>query len=198
MGYVIEVIICSGLFILLYKTLLEGRIMHKAARAYLVSSIILSVAFPLIYPHPTAEEILGKWFYYSVCIVRDNRDLKVRYPEHYDRIVKGLDLTRGVDYVEFTKDGELLFVDGETMSAQKARYTYNPEDARLTIELRGIKYETFLNTANQGHLTAANYAKKYIKTVEDAGRMENNDPFQALKELEGLKEGMFAGVVLTR
>ncbi len=153
---------------------------------------------PLIYPHPTAEEILGKWIYHSIHMVTNNRNLKAYYPEHYDRIVNGLGLTKGADYIELTKDGELLFVDSETKSAQKARYTYNPEDARLTVDLEGVMYEVFLNLTNSGHLAATNYARKYIEAAEKAGRLEINYSLQALKEVNDVKEGMFAGVLFSR
>ncbi len=56
MTYIIEILICSGLFILLYRTLLEGRIPHRAARAYLVSSMLLAALMPAMdIPVYTAE-----------------------------------------------------------------------------------------------------------------------------------------------
>ncbi len=117
-----------------------------------------------------------------------------------------MNLTKGIDYVELTEDGEMLFVDGETQSTLKARYTYNPEDARLTIDTGTAGYETFLTMNDSGTLTACNYAGTYISAMESAfGNTEDNDPpptltipLQALKELEEQNEGMFLGAIFKR
>lgn len=44
--YMLEVVLCSALFVVLYKVLFEGRIPHRAARAYIVVSMFASVAVP--------------------------------------------------------------------------------------------------------------------------------------------------------
>ena len=46
--YALEVIICSGLLYIFYRLLLEGRVAHRTARVYLVLSLLLSVAVPLL------------------------------------------------------------------------------------------------------------------------------------------------------
>ena len=46
--YALEVIICSGLLYTFYRLLLEGRVAHRTARGYLVLSLLLSVAVPLL------------------------------------------------------------------------------------------------------------------------------------------------------
>ena len=46
--YALEVIICSGLLYTFYRLLLEGRVAHRTARVYLVLSLLLSVAVPLL------------------------------------------------------------------------------------------------------------------------------------------------------
>ena len=44
--YAVETIICSALFYALYRLLLEGRVAHSVARAYLVLSVLLSAVIP--------------------------------------------------------------------------------------------------------------------------------------------------------
>lgn len=46
--YAVETIICSALFYALYRLLLEGRVAHSVARAYLVLSVLLSAAIPML------------------------------------------------------------------------------------------------------------------------------------------------------
>ena len=46
--YAVEVIICSALFYLLYRLLLEGRVAYGVARAYLVLSVLLSAVIPML------------------------------------------------------------------------------------------------------------------------------------------------------
>ena len=46
--YAIETIICSALFYALYRLLLEGRVAHSVARAYLVLSVLLSAVIPML------------------------------------------------------------------------------------------------------------------------------------------------------
>ncbi len=57
--------LCSALFYALYRLLLEGRIAHRAARAYLVGSMLLAVAIPMLelplYPADT--------IYYEVPVI---------------------------------------------------------------------------------------------------------------------------------
>ena len=55
--YVLESVICCALFVVLYKLLLEGRVSHRVARIYLVTTAILGVIIPImelpIYPANT-------------------------------------------------------------------------------------------------------------------------------------------------
>jgi bla regulator protein blaR1 len=46
--YIIKVILCSGLFLLVYKLLLEREKMHQFNRLYLLSALLLSFIIPLI------------------------------------------------------------------------------------------------------------------------------------------------------
>ena len=46
--YTVELIICSALFYALYRVLLEGRVAHSVARAYLTLSVLLSVIIPML------------------------------------------------------------------------------------------------------------------------------------------------------
>lgn len=67
--YIIEVLLCGGLFAALYKLLLEGCIAHRAARAYLVGGALLSVVIPAmeipLYPArfdgATLPAVVGQW-----------------------------------------------------------------------------------------------------------------------------------------
>lgn len=46
--YAVETIICSALFYALYRLLLEGRVAHSVARAYLVLSVLLAAVIPML------------------------------------------------------------------------------------------------------------------------------------------------------
>ena len=46
--YLFEFTLCSALFYALYRLLLEGRTAHRAARAYLVGTMLLSLLIPLL------------------------------------------------------------------------------------------------------------------------------------------------------
>lgn len=46
--YMLEVVLCSALFVALYKALFEGRIPHRAARAYIVGSMFVAAAVPAL------------------------------------------------------------------------------------------------------------------------------------------------------
>ena len=65
MRYILEFMLCSALFYALYRLLLEGRTAHRAARAYLVGSMLLAVVIPMLelplYPADT--------IYYEVPII---------------------------------------------------------------------------------------------------------------------------------
>ena len=57
--YAVETIICSALFYALYRLLLEGRVAHSVARAYLVLSVLLSAVIPMLdLPILPTEEIV--------------------------------------------------------------------------------------------------------------------------------------------
>lgn len=55
--YILEFMLCSALFYALYRLLLEGRAAHRAARTYLVGSMLLAVVIPMfelpLYPADT-------------------------------------------------------------------------------------------------------------------------------------------------
>ena len=63
--YILEFMLCSALFYALYRLLLEGCTAHRAARAYLVGSMLLAVVIPMLelplYPADT--------IYYEVPII---------------------------------------------------------------------------------------------------------------------------------
>ena len=63
--YILEFMLCSALFYALYRLLLEGRTAHRAARAYLVGSMLLAVVIPMLelplYPADT--------IYYEVPVI---------------------------------------------------------------------------------------------------------------------------------
>ena len=63
--YILEFMLCSALFYALYRLLLEGRTSHRAARTYLVGSMLLAVVIPMLelplYPADT--------IYYEVPII---------------------------------------------------------------------------------------------------------------------------------
>ena len=46
--YILEFMLCSALFYALYRLLLEGRAAHRAARTYLVGSMLLAVVIPML------------------------------------------------------------------------------------------------------------------------------------------------------
>ncbi len=46
--YLVEMLLCSGIFILLYKALVEGRVSHRGSRMYLIVSTLVSVLVPLL------------------------------------------------------------------------------------------------------------------------------------------------------
>ncbi len=46
--YILEFLFCSGLFVALYKLLIEGRVAHHLARTYLVGGMLLSVVIPML------------------------------------------------------------------------------------------------------------------------------------------------------
>ncbi len=46
--YLVEMFLCSGIFVLLYKGLVEGRVSHRGSRIYLIVSTLASVLVPLL------------------------------------------------------------------------------------------------------------------------------------------------------
>ncbi len=108
-----------------------------------------------------------------------------------DKVAAGLDLKSGSDYIEFTEDGEMLFVNGETKSTEKARYSYNREKAELTIDMGIIKYTTYLTITNQGILAAVIQADHYLAATESADiNIPENSPIKVLtSEYDGLVFG---------
>ncbi len=46
--YLVEMLLCSGIFVLLYKGLVEGRVGHRGSRMYLIISTLASVIVPLL------------------------------------------------------------------------------------------------------------------------------------------------------
>lgn len=47
-GYIIEVLISSGLFLALYRWLLAGKVRYRICRAYIVGTMLLAVVIPLL------------------------------------------------------------------------------------------------------------------------------------------------------
>ena len=61
--YIIEVLICSGLFLVLYRWLLAGKVGYRLCRAYIVGTMLLAALIPALdvplyspAPEPAAEE----------------------------------------------------------------------------------------------------------------------------------------------
>ena len=61
--YIIEVLICSGLFLVLYRWLLAGKVSYRLCRAYIVGTMLLAALIPALdvplyspAPEPAAEE----------------------------------------------------------------------------------------------------------------------------------------------
>jgi len=48
MEYILEVLICSGLFLMLYRWLLAGKVSYRICRAYIVGSMLLAAAIPAL------------------------------------------------------------------------------------------------------------------------------------------------------
>ncbi len=46
--YLVEMLLCSGIFILLYKVFVEGRVRHRGGRMYLIISTLASVLVPFL------------------------------------------------------------------------------------------------------------------------------------------------------
>ena len=46
--YIIEFLFCSGLFMALYKLLIERRVSHSWARRYLITTMLLSIIIPTL------------------------------------------------------------------------------------------------------------------------------------------------------
>ena len=60
--YIIEVLICSGLFLVLYRWLLAGKVGYRLCRAYIVGTMLLAALIPALdvplyspAPEPAAE-----------------------------------------------------------------------------------------------------------------------------------------------
>lgn len=47
-GYIIEVLISSGLFLALYRWLLAGKVRYRICRAYIVGTMLLAAVIPLL------------------------------------------------------------------------------------------------------------------------------------------------------
>ncbi len=61
--YIIEVLICSGLFLVLYRWLLAGKVGYRLCRAYIVGTMLLAALIPALdvplyspAPEPAAKE----------------------------------------------------------------------------------------------------------------------------------------------
>ena len=46
--YILEVLICSGLFLMLYRWLLAGKVSYRICRAYIVGTMLLAAAIPAL------------------------------------------------------------------------------------------------------------------------------------------------------
>ena len=64
LGYIAEVLICSGLFLALYRWMLAKKVSFKLCRIYLIVTMVLSVTIPLmeipLYPSETYAEF-NEW-----------------------------------------------------------------------------------------------------------------------------------------
>ena len=92
--YIIEFLFCSGLFMALYKLLIERRISHSWARKYLVATMLLSFIIPVLelplYP--------AKTIYYEI-------------PAFTPSVTPASDMPAYLDYPEnaVTEDEELTY-----------------------------------------------------------------------------------------
>ena len=59
-GYIIEVIICSGLFLVAYRWLLAKKVSFGLCRAFIITSMLLAAAIPAmnvpLFPAETFEQ----------------------------------------------------------------------------------------------------------------------------------------------
>ena len=84
--YLFEFTLCSALFYALYRLLLEGRTAHRAARAYLVGTMLLSLLIPLLelplYPAQTIyyEVFINLWEEASVTAPTTTTDVAPTTP----------------------------------------------------------------------------------------------------------------------
>ena len=46
--YILEVLICSGLFLVLYRWLLAGKVSYRICRAYIVGTMLLAAVIPVL------------------------------------------------------------------------------------------------------------------------------------------------------
>ena len=73
--YILEFLFCSGLFVALYRLLIEGRVAHHLARTYLVGGMLLSVVIPMLeLPLYPAETV---FYEFPVMTIIDEQPLAV-------------------------------------------------------------------------------------------------------------------------
>ena len=60
LGYIVESLICSGLFLVLYRLMLAKKVNFKICRAYLLTTMILSITIPLMDVPLYPTELLGR------------------------------------------------------------------------------------------------------------------------------------------
>ncbi len=148
---------------------------------------------------PAKKDIIGKWLFSSYILVGEKKDLKRQSQEEYEKIAKGLNLTKGSDYVEFTKNGELLLVNGKTQATQKARYTYNPEKAELTIDMGIVKYTAYLTQTGPSSLAAVVKADNYLSVSKGiGGKIQNNEAIIALEALSSEYDDLILGAMFRK
>lgn len=67
-SYIVESLICSGLFLVLYRWMLAKRVSYRLCRIYLIVTMFLSVTIPVmevpVYPSTVASP-LSEWTVFS-------------------------------------------------------------------------------------------------------------------------------------
>ncbi|MBC7747973.1 MAG: M56 family metallopeptidase [Methylotenera sp.] len=81
-SYIIKIILCSGVFILMYKLLLEKERMHTFNRFYLLLSLLLSFCIPLItFTSSRPLQSLSQNEVFDTILLQDNQIIQQLSPE---------------------------------------------------------------------------------------------------------------------
>ena len=82
--YILEVLICSGLFLMLYRWLLAGKVSYRICRAYIVGTMLLAAAIPALdvplYP-PSRPSVTSDMTIFQEGPMPGSRDLAYGFGE---------------------------------------------------------------------------------------------------------------------